>query len=428
MKFLYTVSIHLLVLSIRLASLFNKKATLAIRGRKNWKQRLINTFKENHQPVIWFHISSLGEFEQAKPLIVRIKTTYPHYKLLVTFFSPSGYEARKNFEYADAVFYLPYDTSANAQEFLDIVRPQYIFFVKYEFWLNFLYEIINRKQKDQLSCFLISSIFRPHQPFFKWYGHLFRNALKAFDIIFVQDTLSARLLKKIGITQNVCLSGDTRIDRVLEIAQYPVAFPEIETFCYHRKTIMAGSTWHSDDAVLIPTLKKLKQQLPHHRLCFIIAPHQPDLRNVQKLIRQLERHNLSHCKYTELTNLSSERLKTYDVLLIDTIGVLNKIYRYGLVAYIGGGFADGIHNILEPAVYGLPVVFGPKYQKFYEATELIRTKGAVSIKNESELYTVLNEWLTNSDKYQSAVNATKQFIDTHKGAVDKTMSILNQYL
>lgn len=427
MKALYTVSIHLLALAIRIASLFNKKAKRAIRGRKNWKQQLTHALKDTHQPVIWFHISSLGEFEQARPLIVRIKTNYPQYKLFITFFSPSGYEARKNFEYADGVFYLPYDTPQNAKAFLDILRPRHIFFVKYEFWLNFLNEITNRKQKEPLSCFLVSSIFRSHQPFFKWYGYLFRKALKSFDIIFVQDTLSIRLLKKIGLTQNICLSGDTRIDRVLEIAQDPIHFPEIESFCHQRKTIIAGSTWPSDDVVLIPTLEKLKHQHPHP-LCFIIAPHQPDYKNVQKLIHQLERHNLSHCKYSQLSHLPSEHLHTYDVLLIDTIGILNKIYRYGFIAYIGGGFADGIHSILEPAAYGLPVVFGPNYQKFYEATELIRTKGAFSIKNEFELYTLFNEWLHNPQRYQSSTQAIKQFMDTHKGAVDRTMNFLNQYL
>jgi len=425
MMFLYTLSIYSLALAIKIAALFNKKAKQAIEGRKNWRSKLLK-FKQEfpHKKIIWFHISSLGEFEQARPLIIRIKTDYPEYAIVITFFSPSGYEKCKHFEYADAVFYLPYDTPKNARDFLNILQPKFSLFVKYEFWLNYLNEIF--KRKNEIQCFLISSIFRKHQPFFKWYGSIFRQALKTYDVIFVQDELSIKLLKKIGITNNVVLAGDTRIDRVVEIAQQEVSFPEIEAFSNDSITIIAGSTWEKDEKLLLPVIFDLQRYYSHLRL--IIAPHNVEETNIQRLCELLNKQGFNFARYTQRNSLSTNELKTKNVFVIDTIGVLNKIYRYGYLAYIGGGFSDGIHNILEPAVYGLPVVFGPNYHKFYEAEVLIKTKGAFCITNKEDLKKIFFHLIENKDIYLTAQNSIKTFIEHHKGSVERTMSVLKNYI
>lgn len=425
MKLLYSLSIRCLISGIKIASLFNNKAKQAIEGRKNWRKIISDALKNNSDKIIWFHVSSLGEFEQARPLIIKIKTQFPEYKILLTFFSPSGYNARKNFEYADWVFYMPYDTSGNARDFLDIVKPHSIIFVKYEFWLNFLNEIKRRKSNnDKINCFLVSSIFRKHQPFFKWYGKIFVEALTAYDKIFVQDNLSIRLLKKIGIENNVILSGDTRVDRVIEISQQNYISKEIENFCNGQTTIICGSTWYPDEQILVPVFSKY---ISSHSIKIIIAPHQPDEKNVSKLIKLLENNKITYCRFTHLSNSNIDEYKNSNVLIIDTVGVLNKIYRYGYLAYIGGGFTDGIHNILEPAVYGLPVIFGPKYEKFYEAVELIKSKGAFTIKNISEFDNVLGKLLNDKQLYNSSQKAVNTFIKEHQGAVEKTISELKRY-
>lgn len=423
MQLLYSLSIYAIILSIRIASWFNTKAQQSIEGRKNWRKKLNDTIK-NTENIIWIHVSSLGEFEQARPLIVQIKQQYPEYKILITFFSPSGYNARKNFEYADYVFYLPYDTFKNAQDFLNIVKPKWILFVKYEFWINFLNAIIQYKTQNNAKCFLISSIFRKHQPFFKWYGKIFTRALSAFDIIFVQDQLSVKLLKKLGFNNNVYLSGDTRIDRVIEIAQQTTTFPLLEKFCKHTKNIICGSTWDQDEKIIVPALKKLSVK---YKIKIVIAPHHPDERNISKLIHLLKQYNLSYCRYTNAENTNDEQISNANVLIIDTIGILNKVYKYGYIAYVGGGFTNGIHNILEPAVYGLPVLFGIKYQKFYEATELIKTKGAYCIKNEKEALALFEFLLNNQDMYNLSKQSVLQFINKHKGGVDRTMKVLEPY-
>lgn len=418
MKKIYSFSIYILIFFIRLASLFNEKARQSIIGRKQWRKKLRHALQSNTNKIIWIHVSSLGEFEQAKPLITRIKSDYPQYKILLTFFSPSGYNACKNFPYADWIFYMPYDTVQNAKDFLDIVRPQFVLFIKYEFWLNFLFEI--QKRKNNIKCFLISSVFRKHQPFFKWYGGIFRQALKIYDTIFVQDKLSLKFLKLLGINNNVYLSGDTRVDRVVEIAKQSISIPVIEEYCKNYRVIIAGSSWYSDEKILIPALVKLKEK---YNVRFIIAPHHPDKKNINKLVQLLDKYHLSYSKYTELSN--NDKIST-DVLIIDTIGILNKIYRYAHIAYIGGGFNDGIHNILEPAVYGLPVLFGKKYEKFYEAVELIKLCGAFSIENSDELLHHLEALLSDNEKYTSVQSIIKSFISEHHGAVEKTMQVLNK--
>ncbi len=418
MKRLYSLSIHILVLVIRLASLFNEKAKQATQGREQWRKKLKDVLRNNQNEILWIHVSSLGEFEQARPLIIHLKSDYPEYKILLTFFSPSGYNACQSFPYADWMFYMPYDTVKNAKDFLDIVKPKYVFFIKYEFWLNFLFEI--NRRKNYIKCFLISSVFRKHQPFFKWYGKIFRKALEVYDIIFVQDELSLRLLKLLGKDKNVHLSGDTRIDRVIEIAKQKVSLPIIEDYCKNYRIVIIGSSWPADEKVFVPALAKLKGK---HTIRYIIAPHHPDKKNINKLSRLLEKYSLTYCKYTTLS--SNDKITT-DVLIIDTVGILNKLYRYADIAYIGGGFSDGIHNILEPAVYNIPVLFGPRYEKFYEAEELIKLKGAFCVRNENDLFDYLNELLNNKGMYTHTQSVIKSFIEEHQGAVEKTMVILNR--
>ena len=418
MKALYSFSIRLLILAFNIAALFNKKAKTLVQGRKNWKQRLqeqLNKLDGNNK-IIWFHCSSLGEFEQGRPLITKIKTQYPQYKILLTFFSPSGYEAKKKFEFADIVFYLPFDTKANADAFLNIVKPELIFFIKYEFWLNFLFEI----KKRNITCFLISAIFRKHQPFFKWYGNIFKEALDTFTVIFIQDELSVRLLNKINTSSTKLLVGDTRIDRVIEISNQTAELPIVKKFC-NTMTVIAGSTWHKDEEILIPIIARLKNQFS---LKLIIAPHEPSEKNINHITALLDKNKLTYLRYTHLSDMSQGS----DVLIIDTIGILSRLYRYGYLSYIGGGFDDGIHNTLEPAVYHLPIIFGTQYHKFFEAVELVKSKGAFSIENGEKLFLCMNTLLTDNNVYVQSQQAIDYFITSNKGAVDKTLEYLQPYL
>lgn len=424
MIILYNTGIQIMILIFRIAAHFHLKANEAIKGRKNWKQKITNALKNNQHNIVWFHISSLGEFEQARPLIIKLKSQFPHYKILITFFSPSGFNAQKNFEYADWVFYLPFDTPHNAKTFLDIVKPKFIFFIKYEFWINFLFEIQKRKKNNEIKCFLISSIFRKHQPFFKWYGKIFKNALNAFDIIFIQDNLSLKLLKKLNLSNTILPSGDTRIDRVIEIKQQNISFEDVKNFCNHSKIIICGSTWPQDEKIIIPAFQQLLQQ---HTVKMIIAPHQPDKKNLDKLINLLHQYQLSYITYSKLKNITS--FETPSILVIDTIGLLKHLYKYGHIAYIGGGFSDGIHNILEPAAFGIPIIFGgKKYTKFYEATEMLQNKAAFNVLNHQELFKQLNALLLDNDLYSKTSNAVSQFIFQNQGAVNKTFETIKKYL
>ena len=361
MNSLYNISIQLYVIAIRFAALFNAKAKLWVNGKKNIFQKIEEVTK-GEQNIVWFHCASLGEFEQGKPIIEGYKQKYPSHKILLTFFSPSGFEIRKNYEGVDWVFYLPADTKSNAKKFISIVKPIKVIFIKYEFWFNYMAEL----KKQNISFYSVSAIFRDGQAFFKY--NWFANQLKNITHFFVQDKTSADLLKSIGLT-NHTISGDSRFDSVLSTTQNPKSFPLIKQFCKTKPTIICGSTWLKDETLLSQFIKENPQYN------YIIAPH--------------EIHHISHLQKQTGAQLFStsntENINSNNVLIIDSIGILSSIYQYANIAYIGGGFGSGIHNILEAITFGLPVIFGPNYQKFNEAAELIALGGAKSISNYTEL-------------------------------------------
>ncbi|MBN2349403.1 MAG: 3-deoxy-D-manno-octulosonic acid transferase [Bacteroidales bacterium] len=407
MSVIYSVVIRLYFFGILCASVFNKKARLWIKGRRKIFSKISDSIQINGD-IIWFHAASLGEFEQGRPLIEKIKTQKPHYKILLTFFSPSGYEIRKNYAFADYIFYLPLDTGFNARKFLKLVNPKIVVFIKYEFWFHFLKQIHMRK----IPLYLISSNFRNNQVFFKNYGYWYRNLLKWFTHIFVQNKRSLELLKNIGIHQ-VTVSGDTRFDRVLEAAQKTKTIELVDQFTSGQKTLVCGSTWPADEELLAQFINTYN--LP---LKFIIAPHEIDAPHIQKLSKRI------HKNVGRYSELSVKNAKEVDVLIIDNIGMLASLYKYADIAYIGGGFGAGIHNILEAAAYKTPVVFGPNYNKFQEAVDLIFLGGAFSIFNFDGLNLTFNNLLGNEDSRHIAGNIAGNYVIESKGATEKIMGKL----
>lgn len=407
MLWIYNSGIYLYALSIRIASLLNKKAKLWKEGRKNIFVQLENAFKNEQSSVIWFHCASLGEFEQGRPLIEKIKDKHPHYKILITFFSPSGYEIRKNYSGADYVFYLPIDTCYNATKFIEIIQPKMAFFIKYEFW----YYYLNTLNKKQIPTYLISALFRKSQIFFKPYGSLFRKILKCYDYIFVQDDDSMELLMKLGL-KNICVSGDTRYDRVSEIAAQAKSLELIEIFKGEKRLIVAGSSWPTEEKFIATYIQ---QKGFTHK--FIFAPHdisENHLLQIEKLF--------SKYKCIRYSKTNKENIAEFDILIIDNIGLLSSLYKYADFAIIGGAFGSGLHNILEAVVYGCPVIFGPKYYHFPEAVELLNAGGAYSVRNVKELINAIN-FLSSPDNKEFLYKTCKDFVSSRKGATEK---IFNQ--
>jgi len=401
MRFLYSSGVLLYVLAIRLSAVIgNRKAKLWIKGRKNILKNYNSLFQnEKAKSFIWFHVSSLGEFEQGRPLMEKIKQTYPEKKLLLTFFSPSGFELRKNYEYADVVMYLPPDYLKTMQKLVTLIKPCFIVFVKYDFWFN----LIKACRDSSVPVYFVSSAFRPQQYFFKWWSTWFRNQLKTVSMFFVQTQESVELLKSHKI-DNVTFAGDTRLDRVIEIKNEKTEFPQIETFANGRTVIIAGSSWPADEQILLHFANQ------HKDIALIIAPHDVS----EERISHIE--HLFNNKTVRLSSLSTPNKNNPQVLIIDNIGVLSKIYRYCHFAYIGNGFGKGIHNILECVVYGKPVVFGPNYRSFTEATELIKHKGAFSISNTSEFQNIAETLIYNTQIYQRASEACLHYVEQNKGA------------
>jgi len=373
MRFIYNFFIQIYSGFIWIASFFSIKARKWRQGRKS---QVIFPQSANEK-IIWFHCASLGEFEQGRPVIEELKNINPALKIILTFFSPSGYEIRKDYSYADAVYYLPLDTPENAKIFIETIKPHAVIFVKYEFWFNYL----NLLYQRQIPVFFISTIFRPSQHFFKWYGGWFRKQLKQISAFFVQNQESVGLLEEIGI-KNIINAGDTRFDRVFKLAAHKKAIKEIEEFKGTNKLIVAGSTWSEDEDLLLEFYDSLEQD----DLKLIIAPHEISEEHLQKIKQKLL--GLKYCLYSEKDHLN---IKEKKVLIIDNVGMLSSLYAYADIAYIGGGFGEGIHNILEAAVYGAPVVFGPQYNKFQEARDLVNRKGAFSISSFHELMSSLNK-------------------------------------
>ena len=392
MSILYTISIHFYVITIHIASLFNAKANLWVKGRKNIFQKLAKLTKED-QDIVWFHCASLGEFEQGKPIIEGYKIKHPTHKILLTFFSPSGYEIRKNYDGVDWVFYLPADTKKNAKKFINTVNPLKVIFIKYDFWFNYMYEL----NKNNIPFYSASSIFREEQAFFKY--NWFEKQLNNISHFFVQDQNSKELLKNIGFS-NCTVVGDTRFDSVITNNKNFIRIPLIEKFCENKTTIICGSTWPKDEALL----EKYIKENPNYN--YIIAPH--EMQNISELKKQTSALLFSKANNTNISNSN--------VLIIDSIGILSNIYKYGDLAYIGGGFGSGIHNILEAVAYGLPVVFGPNYQKFKEANELIELEVAKDISNHSELETTILSFI-DFDSSKS-----KNYIKNNAGATNIIIS------
>jgi len=403
MGLLYNIAINVYVLIARLLSLFNSKASLWIKGHKGWAGRIRDKIKPGDKTVR-VHCASLGEFEPGRPVIEAIKKEIPELKIMLTFFSPSGYEIRKNYEGADCIAYLPADTRRNASEFLGLVNPSYVIFVKYEFWNNY----ISLTEKANIPIYLISAIFRPGQHFFMWYGSFFRRMLKKFTKIFVQDQRSLDLLASIGIT-NALLAGDTRFDRVLEIASAAREIPELEKFRGDEKLFLAGSSWKQDEEIIARYINKSPG-----RMKWVFAPHEIDKPNIERLERLL---NVSHKRFSEFGKADAETR----VLIIDNIGMLSSAYKYAHIAEIGGGFGKGIHNILEPACWGIPVMFGPGYEKFREAVELINEKGAMTFDSFEIFSDILDKWLTDEPFYLKSAKTMSYYITKNTGATGKIM-------
>jgi 3-deoxy-D-manno-octulosonic-acid transferase len=406
MRLFYTLSILLYRLAIGAASLSSGKAKLWIAGRSRLFERLEKAVKSlSAEELVWFHCASLGEFEQGRPLIEAYRKDFPSHKILLTFFSPSGFEIRKNYPGADLIFYLPLDTASNARRFISIVKPSKVFFVKYEFWFNFLQEL----EKNNIPVFLVSGIFRPSQHFFKPYGGWFRKNLRAFSYFFVQEERSAELLKSIDYS-NVMITGDTRFDRVREIASQKKSIPLIESFCAGKPAIVAGSTWPQDEELIA----ELPIRNLDHKL--IIAAHEVDKSHIQAIVARFQNLNVKL-----FSDLNQENAASADVLIIDNIGMLSTLYQYGKIAYIGGGFGKGIHNILEAAAFGLPVIFGPNNQRFQEAKDLLKLGGAFEIVDSTGLKKTI-DLLQDKQVLETASRISSHYVQSRSGATARILS------
>ena len=412
----YNLVIFLYWCGVHIASLFNEKARKWVSGRKNIFSTIKKTLQEKNikSNVIWFHCASLGEFEQGRPVIEALKKSNPTVKTVLTFFSPSGYEIRKDYEYADAVFYLPLDFKSNAKQFIKLINPKAVAFIKYEFWLNYLAEL----KKQNIPTYLISAVFRPEQHFFKWYGYLFFNALSTYKKIFLQDKNSFQLLKEKGFN-HIEIVGDTRFDRVFEISKTKTDLSIIDGFCGKHKILIAGSTWSKDEEFIIAVYKKLKEK--HTDLKLMIAPHEVNKSSVARI-----ENLIGENKYSLYTN--PKNIETSDILLIDTIGILSQLYRYGTAAYIGGGFNDGIHNISEALVYNIPVVFGTNHHKFIEASETLQLGLSKEIKNEGDLFLFLDKIIADENYRKQLSEEIKKYMQGKSGATTKILSELNSIL
>ena len=405
---LYNLAIILYDFAVHLAAPFSRKPRKMMKG--HWVvYELLRQQVEKGEQYIWFHAASLGEFEQGRPLIEEIRSAYPNYKILLTFFSPSGYEVRKNYRGADIVCYLPFDKPRNVKKFLDIASPCMAFFIKYEFWKNYLDEL----HKRRIPVYSVSSIFRREQVFFKWYGGTYRRVLGNFDHLFVQNEASKRYLSKIGINR-VTVVGDTRFDRVLQIRQEAKELPMVERFKGgNRFTFVAGSSWGPDEDLFLEYFNQ------HPEMKLIIAPHVIDENHLVEIIGKLKR------PYVRYTRADEKNVQKADCLIIDCFGLLSSIYRYGEISYIGGGFGVGIHNTLEAAVYGIPVIFGLKYQKFMEAVQLIEAKGAYSIANYAELESLLERFRKDENFLSETGIRAGEYVTGNAGATAKIMSMIN---
>ena len=401
---IYNLGIYIYQLGVKLAALFSDKPAKMVKGHREAFEMLKSKIDRNAR-YIWFHAASLGEFEQGRPLIERIRKEYPQYKILQTFFSPSGYEVRKNYDGADIVCYLPMDTPGNAKKFIELVNPCKVFFVKYEFWQNYL----NALYKKGIPVYSVSSIFRPNQIFFRWYGKSYQQVLKTFAHLFVQNEESKKLLTGIGVT-NTTVVGDTRFDRVLDICAAAKQLPLVQKFKGDALTFVAGSSWGPDEDIFI------KYFNAHPEMKLIIAPHVVNDGHLKEIMSKLNRPCI---RYTQATE---ENVQQADCLIIDCYGLLSSIYRYGEISYIGGGFGVGIHNVLEAAVYGIPVIFGPNNKKFREAQHLLANKGGFEINGYEDFEVLMDKFLSDEAYLKQSGQAAGDYVKNNSGAMEKIMN------
>lgn len=401
---MYNVAISILSFVFRMIAPFHKKVKLMVQGHANTFEILEKQIDPNSK-YVWFHVASLGEYEQALPMIEVINRDKPTYKILLSFFSPSGYEVQKNNQLVDVVCYLPLDKKKNAKRFLDLAKPDIAIFVKYEFWYNFIHGLYLR----EIPVYLISAVFRPNQLFFKPWGDVFKKILHYYTQLFVQDNESKRLLKNKGL-RNVTVMGDTRMDRVIKIKGDAKDLPIVDKFTRlknNQSVLVAGSSWPEDESLIINYFNK------HAYLKLIIAPHLIDEAHLKQIESKLKRPCI---RYSQATD---EKIMDFDCLLIDNFGLLSSIYRYGKIAYIGGGFGAGIHNLPEAAVYGIPVIFGPNFKKFLEARELLKNGGGFTISNEVELNKILKNFVTSPEDLEMAGERAADYIYKSAGATQK---------
>ena len=427
MFLLYNLLVHIAAFFLRILALFSPKMKLFVDGRKI----VFNQLKQKVTPTdktIWFHAASLGEFEQGLPVMEQIKQKFPSHKIIVTFFSPSGYEVRKNHPIADVIVYLPLDTKQNAKQFITLVHPEMVFFIKYEYWPNYLNEL----KKKAIPTYLVSGILRENHVFFKWYGEFYRNCLKTFTYFFVQNESSKKLLQSIGY-QNIKISGDTRFDRVVSILERDNQLDFIEEFKNNQTLIVIGSSWPKDEELLVKFINQADENVK-----FIIAPHTINASQIENLKLKISKKSILYSDFQSesrgQTKLDARTgldvrtgrdlsLRKFNLFIIDTIGILTKIYSYADIAYVGGGFGNpGVHNILEPATFGIPIVIGPNYSHFAEATALVNLEGCLSISSDSELKNAFDLLIQNEDERHEKGHICSTFVQMNKGA---TTIILN---
>ncbi len=399
---LYTIAIYLYQLMVMLVSPFHEKARTLLRGQRN----TFKILKENVDKTaryVWFHAASLGEFEQGRPLMERFRREHPEYKILLTFFSPSGYEVRKNYQGADIICYLPFDTPSNVYRFLHLIRPEMAFFIKYEFWMDYMWAC----HHYGIPFYSISSIFRPNKIFFRWYGRPYARVLKYVTYFFVQDEQSRQLLASRGYVDNVTIVGDTRFDRVIDIAHQAKELPLVERFCSDAPYVfVAGSSWPPDEELIIPYFNS------HPNMKLILAPHVIDEHHLQQIEQRLRRPSM---RYTQAT---AESIAQADCLIVDCFGLLSSIYRYGQLAYVGGGFGEGIHNVPEAAIYGVPVLIGPNNKGFREAQDLLRMGGCFEITGPTLFNAVVDRLLSDNQLRKTRGAVCHDYITSNAGASD----------
>ena len=413
MILLYNLFLIIYPLSIRLVSAWNKKAKLWINGRKNLFENLRETYAADTQKKVWMHCASLGEFEQGRPVLKKIIENYPDTTIVVTFFSPSGYEIAKRDKDFKLVYYMPMDSAENATKLLDILQPDLVLWVKYEYWHYYLREI----KKRNIPLLLISGVYNSNQIFFRWYGNLYRKMLESFSHFFVQNVSSKNQLKKLIALEKISVSGDTRCDRVINIAENSTDVPGIIGFCGNNKVVVAGSTWEDDEAEWTHFVKT------HPEIKFIIAPHEIDEENLADVRKEFP----GSIFYSEWMKKQVPDDVTLNCLIIDNIGMLSRLYKYATITYVGGGFGyNGLHNILEAAVYGKPVIFGPEYEKNFEAEELIACSGAICIENALELEKVVNSLLGNEEEITARGNVAKNYVYNNAGASKKNIEYIQK--